>query len=201
SPIPPREQKVRAAKASSQPAWFSGLPWFRNFHWNRPEWLPHGRLRWVAFLVLIAAVFLGYDWYRLSSIDSNRYAGQGWKFPTRVYADWKDYRVGELADVPTLQRALDRARYRRVQGKPADPGQYRVRGPVLDIYLRPFVYPDHVEHGSQVTATIQGGRIESLTEGFSEPSERGLLRIDPEILGEFFDRARERRSYIPLHTM
>jgi len=195
SPKTAARTQGRSAKAEA------GKGWLSRFRWRRPEWLPHGRLRWLVFLVLIAVVFLGYEWYRLSSIDSYRYAGQGWKFPTRVYADWKDYRVGDLADIPTLQRALDRARYRRVPGKPADPGQYRIRGPVLDIDLRPFVYPDHVEHGAQVTATVQGGRIESLSDGFSDPSPRGLLRIDPEILGEFYDQARERRSYIPLHTM
>ena len=201
----PKARQTAARPPAGLPAWAAGISWRRpewtKRGWKRPDWLPRGRVRWLIFLILVAAAFLGFDWYRLSSIGSNRYAGQGWKFPTRVYADWKDYRAGDLVDVATLQRALDRARYRRVWARPSDPGQYRIRGPVLDIYLRPFIYPDHMERGSQISVTIQGGRIESLSQGFGKPGARGLLRIDPEVLGEFFDQARERRSYIPLRAM
>lgn len=171
-------------------------PWKR-----RPDWLPPGRIRWILFLLLVVVAFLGYDWFRLSSLSSYRYAGQGWKFPTRVYADWKDYRAGDVVSVATLERALDRARYRRVWRRPADPGQYRVRGPILEVHLRPFTYPDRVERGTEVTVTIQDGRVLSISEGFEEPGTRGLLRIDPELLGEFYDQGLERRSYIALQSM
>ncbi len=173
------------------------LPWWRR----RPDWLPHGRLRWLIFVLAVVVAFLGYEWFRLSSLSSFRYAGQGWKFPTRVYADWRDYRVGDHVAVEALARALDSARYRRVWRKPADPGQYRVRGSTLEIDLRPFTYPDRVERGSEVVATFEEGQIASIAEGFDEPHPRGLLRIDPELLGEFSDQERERRSFIPLGQM
>ena len=61
----------------------------------RPSWLPAGRARWFLFLLLLVVGFLGYDWIRLSAIGSNRYAGKGWKFPTRVYADWREWKIGD----------------------------------------------------------------------------------------------------------
>jgi penicillin-binding protein 1B len=172
-------------------------PWWE---W-RPSWAPPGTLRWLVFLALVVLCFLGYDWFRLSSIGSSRYVGQGWKFPTRVYADWKDFRAGDLLSSSSLQRLLDRAHYQRSVKRPTDPGRYRVNGPVFEIYLRAFTYPDRVEHGSPVTVRIQNGRVESLGNGFGTAEGRGLLRVDPELLGEFADPARERRSYVPLSRL
>ena len=169
-------------------------PWWKQ----RPAWLPEGRARWLLFLLLIVVAFLGYDWFRLSALASNRYAGKGWTFPTRVYADWRDFRVGDQVDVTTLREFLDRARYRRVYDRPTDAGQYRIRGSLVEVHLRPFVYPDHVESGTEVVAEVRDGKIVSLGEGLRAPKQRGLLRIDPELLAEFSDAERERRSYIPL---
>jgi penicillin-binding protein 1B len=149
----------------------------------------------------VALGFLGYEWFRLSSIASDRYTGQGWKFPTRVYADWREYRVGDLTDASSLQQTLDRARYRRVWKRPEAQGEYRINGSAFEIHLRPFLYPDRVERGSSVTARLRDGRVASLTEGFTGSESRGLLRVDPELLGEFSDQARERRSYLPLSQM
>jgi len=168
---------------------------------RRPDWLPRGRLRWLAFVLAVVVIFLGYEWFRLSSLSSSRYAGQGWKFPTRVYADWHDYRAGDHFTAEALARALDRAHYRRVWRQPADPGQYRLRGATLEVHLRPFTYPDRIEHGSEVTATFEEGLLASISEDFSEPRPRGLLRVDPELLGEFSDQEKERRSFIPLGQM
>jgi len=69
-----------------------------------------------------------------------------------------------------LRDALERARYRRVWKKPAAPGEYRVRGATYDLRLRPFVFPEHVERGGEVSATIEGGTLSTLTEGFEEPA-------------------------------
>jgi penicillin-binding protein 1B len=184
-------------KDPSKPSSATQVPWWTR----RPDWLPRGRLRWLAFLLAVVVVFLGYDWFRLSSLSSFRYSGQGWKFPTRVYADWRDYRVGDHVSLEGLSRALDDARYRRVWRRPADPGQYRVRGATLEIHLRPFTYPDRIERGSEVTATFEQGQLASIAESFEEPHPRGLLRVDPELLGEFSDQERERRSFIPLGQM
>ncbi|TMQ66763.1 MAG: PBP1A family penicillin-binding protein [Candidatus Eisenbacteria bacterium] len=193
----PYAPPVVTEKPQSKPAPRKPGPWWTR----RPDWLPPGRVRWLAFILLLVLAFLGYDWFRLSSLSSYRYAGQGWKFPTQVYADWRDYRVGDHVDATVIQRALDRAQYRRVWKIPADPGQYRIRGTAFEIHLRPFTYPDHVERGSEVVMDIQDNQVASLGEGFAEPGPRGLLRIDPEILGEFSDQERERRSYIPLAAM
>ena len=145
--------------------------------------------------------FLAYDWFRLSAIANTQYAGKGWTFPTHVYADWKEYRVGDPLDSPALQDALGRARYRRVYDRPNDFGQYRIRGTFFEIHLRPFRYPDHEETGTEVLADVRNGRLASLAEGFREPKERGLLRIDPELLGEFSNASRERRSYVPIQEI
>jgi len=76
-------------------------PWWKQ----RPAWLPRGRARWLLFLLVLVVAFLGYDWFRLSALASNRYAGKGWKFPTRVFADWRDFRVGDQVDVSLLREA------------------------------------------------------------------------------------------------
>ena len=189
---PPGKPPSGRAKPGSVKRWWE---------W-RPSWAPPGTLRWLIFLAAVVFCFLGYDWFRLSSIGSSRYVGQGWKFPTRVFADWKDYRVGDALSSSTLQRLLGRAHYQRVTKRPASPGRYRVNGPIFEIYLRAFTYPDRVEHGTPVTVRLQNGRVESLGNGFGGGAEgRGLLRIEPELLGEFADPARERRSYVPLDRL
>lgn len=167
----------------------------------RPSWLPAGRARWFLFLLLLLLGFLGYDWFRLSAIGSYRYAGQGWKFPTRVYADWREWKIGDRVAEDDVRDALERARYRRVWKKPAAPGEYRARGATFELRLRPFVFPEHVERGGEVSATIESGTLATLTEGFEDPRPRGILRIEPELLAEFSDLARERRSFVPLNDI
>lgn len=159
------------------------------------------RLGWALVVLVFVFGFLGYDWFRLSSLASFRYSGQGWKFPTRVYADWLELRAGMPIEVTDLREALEAARYRRASGKPFAPGQYRTRGSIFEIYLRPFAYPDRSEPGAQTLVEIRDGRVASIGNGFSQPEPRGLLRIDPQLLAEYSDRERERRSYTPLASI
>jgi penicillin-binding protein 1B len=177
------------------------LPRLESWWRWRPAWLPLGRARWLIFLIVVVLAFLGYDWFRLSSLASYRYAGQGWKFPTRVYADWKDLHVGDPMTIESLKRALERARYRRVWRRPDEEGLYRIDGSEFQIHLRPFVYPDRVERGSEVIAEVADGRLGTIQEHFTQPAPRGLLRIEPQLLAEFSDEDRERRSFIPLRAM
>lgn len=106
----------------SRPSWLKlpEGPLLSKLKLPRPSWLPRGHARWLIFLLVVAFGFVAYDWYRLSVIGSSQYSGKGWTFPTRVYADWKEYRVGDPLDAASLQSALDRARYRRVWARPAD---------------------------------------------------------------------------------
>ncbi|HXF58435.1 MAG TPA: PBP1A family penicillin-binding protein, partial [Candidatus Saccharimonadales bacterium] len=159
------------------------------------------RLGWVIVVLVFVLAFLGYDWFRLSALASYRYSGQGWKFPTQVYADWLELRAGMPVDVSDLRAALDGARYRRTTGKPYAPGQYRMRGSIFEIYLRPFVYPDRSEPGAPTLVEIRDGAVASLGNGFTEMTPRGLLRIDPQLLAEFSDQERERRSFTPLASI
>ncbi len=160
--------------------------------------LSRSKIGWA--LVVLAFVFavLGYDWFRLSALSSYRYSGQGWKFPTNVYADWLELRAGMPLEVADLRQALDAARYRHTTGKPYAPGQYRMRGSIFEIYLRPFVYPDRAEPGTPTLVEIRDGAVASIGNGFAQPTPRGLLRIDPLLLAQFSDQDRERRSFTPL---
>lgn len=190
STSPPSGGTSRRDRTPSPPRW----TW-------RPSWLPAGRARWFLFLLLLVVGFLGYDWFRLSAIGSDRYAGKGWKFPTRVYADWREWKIGDRLAEDDLRDALDRARYRRVWKKPAAPGDYRVRGETYEIRLRAFTFPETVERGGEVSATLVNGALTTLTEGFDEPHPRGILRVEPELLAEFSDTERERRSFVPLNEI
>ena len=181
--------------------------------WKPPELrLPEGirrtfaslsksRLGWALVVLAFVLAFLGYDWFRLSSLSSYGYSGQGWKFPTQVYADWLELRAGMPLEAADLKQALVAARYRPTTGKPYAPGQYRMRGSIFEIYLRPFVYPDRTEPGSPTLVEIRDGQVATIGNGFSETTPRGLLRIDPQLLAEFSDQDRERRSFTPLSTI
>ena len=104
-------------------------------------------------------------------------------------------------DPSVVRQALDWAGYRRTAGKPSIPGQYRTRGSIFEIYLRPFLYPDRAEPGAQTLVEIRDGRVASIGNGFTQPTPRGLLRLEPRLLAEFSDRERERRSYTPLASI
>ncbi|HMI30442.1 MAG TPA: hypothetical protein VK527_01795, partial [Candidatus Limnocylindrales bacterium] len=51
------------------------LTWIRR----RFGSLSKSRLGWALVVLVFVLVFLGYDWFRLSSLSSFRYSGQGWK--------------------------------------------------------------------------------------------------------------------------
>ena len=180
----------------------------RKFSWRLPEGarkrfgsFSKSRIGWAIVVFAFAIAFLGYDWFRLSALSSYRYSGQGWKFPTQVFADWVELRAGMPMAVEDLKAALDGARYRRTTGKPYAGGQYRIRGTIFEIYLRPFVYPDRTEPGAPTLVEIRDGQVASIGNGFTEPTPRGLLRIDPQLLAEFSDQERERRSFTPLSSI
>src|SRR5438874_9597857 len=148
----------------------------RNLSWRLPEGarkrfgsLSKSRIGWAVVVLAFALAFLGYDWFRLSALASYRYSGQGWKFPTQVFADWLELKSGMPLDVDGLRAALDGARYRRTTGKPYAGGQYRIRGSIFEIYLRPFVYPDRTEPGAPTLVEIRDGQVASIGNGFTEP--------------------------------
>lgn len=180
----------------------------RKLSWRLPDGvrkrfgsLSKSRIGWAIVVFAFAIAFLGYDWFRLSALSSFRYSGQGWKFPTQVFADWLELKAGMPLEVEDLKSALDGARYRRTTGKPYAAGQYRIRGSIFEIYLRPFVYPDRTEPGAPTLVEIRDGQVASIGNGFTEPTPRGLLRVDPPLLAEFSDQERERRSFTPLATI
>src|SRR5439155_883183 len=72
---------------------------------------------------------------------------------------------------------------------------------LFEIYLRPFLYPDRSDPGSTNLVEIRDGHVASIGNGFTETTPRGLLRIDPQLLAEFSDTERERRSYLPLSAI
>ena len=117
----------------------------------------------IAFIVMLAFValigFVGWTYVVITKkFDSSR----RWDLPSRVYSDATALVPGLAYPKALLEPKLNYTGYREVEGKVAQPGEYRYIGEDLEIYLQNFVYPDMEFHAMPVLVDFDGSSIRAV---------------------------------------
>ncbi len=134
--------------------------------------------------LLIYLVFLNY-------LVNERFEGDTWALPSRVYARPLELYPGLALTPAQLEHELGLSTYLEVQDAPL-PGQYRRLGGSLEIHTRGFAFSDEAQSPRRVQVFFARGRVDALVD-FDTDAELSLMRLPPVILGSYYPDSGEDR--------
>jgi penicillin-binding protein 1B len=125
---------------------------------------------------------------------TGRFDGRLWTLPSRIYSDVAVLQPRGALSAGAVAERLDRCGYARTAGRPEKPGQYRLGGGTLEIYLREFVSPVVEGPERRVSAEFAGGRLIALRD------DRGValarVALEPELLATLYGPRQEERRLV-----
>ncbi|MGE0809154.1 MAG: penicillin-binding protein 1B [Immundisolibacter sp.] len=162
---------------------------------RKPRSRPSRRrwLGWLLPLVLIGVAGLALYAVHLDRVIRDKFEGQRWALPARVFARPLELYTGLPLDPPRLVEALDRLGYQ--QGEPTGVGTYAVRGPRVLVYTRGFQFWDGAEPPRKVDVRFDGRQVAGI---YGDEGELPLLRLEPEFIGGFYPASNEDRLLVRL---
>lgn len=137
-------------------------------------------LRW--FILGLLAVFAAYIYY-LNDIISDRFVGDTWAIPSRVYARPLELFNGYSIDLDSLVYELDLSTYQPVDTTP-QAGQYRILNNSLELHSRAFEFSEQIEPAHYVRIDFSAHKIERIID-INNDSTLELLRLPPVIIGSY----------------
>src|SRR5580765_3474043 len=121
------------------------------------------RARWILGLGVPLAVFAAVILVIVYAQITATFEGRVWTLPSRVYSAGLHVVTGMAIDGETVAARLQRTGYEKIDAPPARPGQYRVRGRTLDLYVRAFGGGDRPTKAMRGTIAFDGGTVTSIT--------------------------------------
>jgi penicillin-binding protein 1B len=147
------------------------------------------------FLIFVAVTVI-YGIY-LDQQIKERIDGNVWELPAAVYGHIVDLEPDSdysLSDVVTL---LKGAQYRQQDSKATRPGEFIVQNGSVEIYRRPFTFPDGQEQAFRAKITFSENRIDRIL-NLDTGRDFGLLKIDPKLITMMHSPNGEQRLFVPL---
>lgn len=167
----------------------------KNKNKKRSLWRRFLSLLFKLFLVFVAVTVM-YGIY-LDQQIKERIDGNVWELPAAVYGqiiDLEPESEYSLSDVVTL---LIGAQYRQQDTQATRPGEFIVSNDAVEIYRRPFTFPDGEEQAFRVKITFYNNRIDRIT-NLDTGRDFGLLKIDPKLITMMHSPNGEQRLFVPL---
>lgn len=164
---------------------------------KRSLWRRFLSLLFKLFLVFVAVTVI-YGIY-LDQQIKERIDGNVWELPAAVYGQIIDLEPDSeysLSDVVTM---LNGAQYRQQDTKATRPGEFIVSNDAIEIYRRPFTFPDGEEKAFRVKITFYDNRIDRIT-NLDTGRDFGLLKIDPKLITMMHSPNGEQRLFVPLKS-
>jgi len=142
-------------------------------------------------------------WLVYQSIESTlveKFGGQRWDFPSKLYADAYPLFPGLDTDEDGFTRRLERRGYRPVRDRPTAHGEYRVVAdpPAVDLYLKPFQYPTHRERGRPLRLELDAARRIRAIRSLDDGRELYDVFLEPALVTGLHGRVREDRREMQL---
>jgi penicillin-binding protein 1B len=148
----------------------------------------------VFVLVLLAAVAYGWS---VSTHIEKRFSGRRWSIPSKVYSDTTILYPGQAINTELFLDRLKGLGYRETTNMPAQKGEMRRKGNVLEIYLNDLNLPSQKREGFSAKIIISDGAIIEIT-NLQNGEPTPILELEPEELSLFFGPEREQRRLISI---
>lgn len=153
--------------------------------------------RWFFYSFITAAVLLATWAVWLDAQVRERFDGQKWTLPAKVYARPLLLYPGQLLTAEQLLAELQWSDY-HADVSLSRPGTYRQQGQHFVIHRRAFKYWDGPEGSRLLTLKINQDRVESVAEG-SQPL--ALVRLEPQYIGGIFPAHHEDRELVRIEDV
>jgi penicillin-binding protein 1B len=155
------------------------------------------------FVLLSGGVFLGLMVPWVAYLDhqvTSEFEGRKWDLPSRVFARPLDLYPGALLSLRDLEVELRVSGYHRV-AQAERPGQYRVNGSTVEIYRRPFDFPDGAEGPQRIEVRFSGNsiaRVRAPEQGQQRGADLDLARLDPAEIASIYPLQKEDRTLVDI---
>lgn len=157
------------------------------------------RIRLLTALGLVALLLLAVTlpWlYQLNNRIVEKFEGNRWELPARVYARPVDLFAGLALTPDDFESLLSSLHYVASPGEPTQPGEYRRRGGRFTLWTRSFHFPDEYRPSTRLALTFEEGRIAELKPLEGEPAP--LFRLEPVRIANIYPRRHEDRVLLKL---
>lgn len=137
---------------------------------------------WWSVLLALLALLSGYLLF-LSWQISSQFEGRRWDLPARVYARPLEIFSGQTLGQAALEQELERLGYRRSNGPPEGPGQFRRHGRAVELITREFRFWDEHQPATAMRVEFSAGQVSRVI----VPTGRTpVVRLDPLMVGSIF---------------
>ena len=152
------------------------------------------------FLVLFLVAFLALAIYlvRLDSIVRERFEGQRWEIPAKVFArPLEIFKHAELQQSDLIQE-LKLLGYKSANDY-TKPGTYFVKANSVYVHTRGFDFGDAVEPEQVLALQFDSQNIADVRT--TKPSSTGIVRLEPMLIGGIYPQHKEDRVLIQLKNV
>ncbi|MCA6063491.1 penicillin-binding protein 1B [Thalassolituus marinus] len=177
------QRKPAAKKSKSERPSLSG---------RRKVWLA-----WMLRLSLVGLALLAGWLVYLDAQVRERFDGNKWALPAKVYARPLLLYPGQLLSASQLEAELSWSDY-SARGYADRPGSYTRSGEQWTIFRRAFPFWDGPESARRIELSIRDGRISRLRE---QGEDVGLVRLEPQYIGGIFPAHNEDRELVRLEDV
>lgn len=147
-------------------------------------------------LLVFIAVTIIYGVY-LDQQIKERIDGNVWELPAAVYGQIIDLEPDSEYSLNDVVTMLVGAQYRQQDTKATRPGEFIVTNDSVEIYRRPFTFPNGEEQAFRARITFYENRIDRIT-NLDTGRDFGLLKIDPKLITMMHSPNGEQRLFVPL---
>ncbi len=141
----------------------------------------------VLLLLVIQLVYL-------QNLINERFDGETWARPSRVYARPLELFTGLEVSPQQVMQELELAGYRPVR-QLRQPGEFRFTANRLDIHLRRFDFIDETQPAQPLRLRFEQGRVAAL-QSLDTGADIDLIRLPPVLIGSFVPGNGEDRRVI-----
>lgn len=143
-----------------------------------------GNRRIVAYLSLLLAAGLVVYLVYLNHLINDRFEGDTWALPSRVYARALEMYPGLALTTEQLEYELGLSSYLRTDSEPLA-GQYRLLGESIELHARAFDFSGETQSAKLLQVFFDEGRISALTDS-GRGIDMPLFRLPPVIIGSYY---------------
>lgn len=152
------------------------------------------------FMILLIAGFVALGMYlvRLDDIIRSKFEGQRWDIPAKVYArPLEIYNQAPVSQSNFLQE-LNMLGYKKSDNDKT-PGTFALNGNHIFLHTRGFNFGDSEEAEQRLDLTFAQDQISNVQT--SQPSDTGITRLEPLLIGGIYPQHNEDRVLIKLSNV
>ncbi len=152
------------------------------------------------FSVLVISAFVAFSIYliRLDNIVREKFEGQRWDIPAKVFARPMDLYINAPVSQTDFQEELKLLGY-NASDSYTKSGSYVTSGSTMYVHTRGFDFGDRVEPEQILKVNFGADQITELSA--TKPSTSGIARLEPMLIGGIYPQHNEDRVLIKLNKV